>query len=228
MRDVIMKNMLIKKIVVLGLFLLLIAGFMPVFARVEAASLKFTPATVSTAVDKTFELQINVDAGTKEVLGVDALLQYDNTKLKVEGITDGTYLSVGQKDTNKSGKVYVAGVVDSPGESVTGSGVLATVKFKVIAGGESEVKYICEIGETNESNISENSTDAPDLIDCSTNGKAIITAGGGTSSGGTTPGSSSTTPPSTLPKTGVFDDLVTFAVIGGVLLVVGSAAKLLL
>lgn len=223
-----MNKSIVYKTVFIGLMFLMITAIIPVFARVEAASLSFNPASVSSSIDKTFDLDVKVDAGSKEVLGVDALLQYDNTKLRVEGITDGTYLTIGQKDTNESGKVYIAGVVDSPGESVTGAGTLATIKFKVIDGGQSEVKYICEVGETNESNILENSTDAPDLIDCSANGKATISVAGGSTTGTNPTGTSSSGGTTTLPKTGVFDNLVTFAVIGGILLVVGSAAKLLL
>ena len=52
--------------------MMLVAGIAPVLSGVHAASLTFNPSTVTTAVDKTFQLQVVVNAGDKEVLGVDA------------------------------------------------------------------------------------------------------------------------------------------------------------
>lgn len=198
-------------------------------SAVQAGTLSFDPSSVNTKVGESFTLTVKVDAGTAEVLGVDALIEYDKNMFEITGFTDGTFLSIGAKEPGDDGKAYVAGMVESAGESVTGSGELIDIAFKAKAGGTSTISFICELGETGESNISENSTDATDLIECSQNGEAVIVVGGGTTSGGgTTGGTGGTKTPSTLPKTGFFEDMVLFGmIVGGALIVIGVSTRLL-
>jgi hypothetical protein len=214
-------------ITIIALFAFLFAG-----ARLQSAyagTLSFDPSSVNTAVDETFTLTVKVDAEDAEVLGVDALIEYDKDMLEITNIADGTFLSIGAKEHSEDGKAYVAGMVESAGESVTGAGDLVDITFKALSGGTTNVSFICELGETGESNISENSTDATDLIECSQNGEAVvvITGDGSTTSGGTsTSGGSST--PSQLPKTGVFENMVAIGIVAGAALVlVGISTKLL-
>ena len=46
----------------------------------SAATLSFDPSSVNTSVDSTFDLDIIVKVGTSEVLGVDALVEFDSDK----------------------------------------------------------------------------------------------------------------------------------------------------
>lgn len=200
----------------------------------HAATLSFDPSSAQVKVGETTTLQVKVNVGTSEILGVDALIEYDKNLFKVESITDGTFLTVTTKDSGVEGKIYIAGAVESPGESVTGSGVLASIKLKALANGTSSVRYVCELGETGESNISEASLDATDLIECSQNGQAtLVTTGGATgSSSGTTGGSTSTSSARSrstqLPQTGVVQDMVILSMfIGGALFLVGAGVKVM-
>lgn len=202
-------------------------------ASAHAAFLEFDPSSVNVDVGDTFDMDIVVKVSDDEITGVDAVGDFDPSVLEVQAITDGTFLEIAHKSFDNPGRFYVAGLVNSVGESVTGEGVLATVTFKAIASGTTTVTYLCELGETGESNISESSTvDAPDLIECGLNGEGVVVVGG--SSGGTSSGSSGSSGStsggsggSELPKSGVFDDLLVFIVIGGVLFVIGVGAKLL-
>ena len=139
------------------------------------------------------------------------------------------------KEIKPDGKVYIVGLVNSPGEAVDGEDVLATVTFKAKKSGTSNLSYICEINDTRESNVLEASTDSPDLLECGQNGKATIVIGGGTSSGGTTPatttktGSTSTkTGGSELPRTGTFENMMVIVIAGGILFLIGIGARLLI
>src|SRR3989344_1824210 len=133
----------------------------PSWGSVFAATLKFDPSTISTKVGETFTLDVVVDAEDKQILGVDAVIEFNASILEVESITDGDFLEIGIKEFRQPGKIYIAGGGSSPGQSVTGKGTLATVQFKAKSAGSANVTYTCKTGETNESNISEKSTDAP-------------------------------------------------------------------
>jgi hypothetical protein len=197
----------------------------PILGAVSAATLKFDPSTVSTNVGETFKLDVVADAEEKEILGVDALIEYDPAICEIESITDGDFLEIGIKEFTQPGKIYIAGVVSNPGESVTGEGVLASVQCKAKASGKTTFTYTCETGETNESNISEKSTDAPDLIQCASNGEAVVTVGGSTKTKVST-GSGKT--PSELPRTGIVEDFVLYGAIGFGFMMIGLGAKALL
>lgn len=197
----------------------------PVWGGVFAATLKFDPTTISTNADETFKLDVVVDAENKQILGVDALIEFNADILEVESITDGDFLEIGIKEFTQPGKIYIAGVVSSPGESVTGEGVLATVQFRAKTGGSATITYTCEPDETNESNISEKSTDAPDLIVCASNGEAVITVGPSVKKPTATP---SARTPTELPRSGIMEDFMLYGALGIALFIVGVGAKALL
>ena len=212
--------------------LFLVVGFFAGVSQAQAATLSFDPSSAQVKVGETTTLSVKVNAGTSEILGVDALIEYDKNLFKVESITDGTYLTVTTKDSGSEGKIYIAGAVESAGESVTGSGVLASIKLKALANGTSSVRYVCELGETGESNISEASIDATDLIECSQNGQATLVSSGGATGSSSTGGTSRTSTSSArsgstqLPQTGVVQDMVVLSMfIGGALFLVGAGVK---
>lgn len=201
--------------------------------QVQAATLQFDPASASGAIGETFDLAINVNTGSDEVLAVDAQMRYDKNILSVESCEDGDFLTVARKDYATQGQIYIPGIVQDPGHPVTGTGKLASCTFKVKANGTTNVTFACTPGETaTDSNIAKNNPDATDVIQCSDNGVAVITAGTGVGGAptatpsGTTTDTSST--PSTLPRTGIMDELMKFAIPGAILLVVGLVGKLLL
>lgn len=209
---------MIKKYLLATVLFLSFAAISGNFSAVSAASLQFDPKSVSSAVDKTFDVKVNVDVGSEQILGVDALIRYDSDLLEVVSITDGTFLKIGKKETGTPHKIYLIGVVEDPGTAQTGAGTMATITFKAKVESTSELQFECELGETNESNISKNDIDATDIIICSDNGKSTIVIG----SGGSTVDSGSSKTPSTLPRSGAFENLALFGIIGALLLVFGG------
>lgn len=200
---------------------------------VQAATLQFDPTTGSGAIGESIDLGIVVNAGSDEILAVDAQVRYDKNILEVTNCTDGTFLKVARKDFATPGQLYIAGIVEDPGSPVTGKGTMATCSFKVKANATTNVTYSCTPGETaSDSNVAKNNADATDVIQCPDNGVAVITAGTGvggaptaTPSGGL---GGSGTVPSELPKTGIIDELMKFAVPGAILVAIGLVSKVLL
>lgn len=202
-------------------------------ASVYAATLLFDPTTAGKAIGETLELGVVVNAGSDEILAVDAQIRYDKNTLDVENCIDGTFLKVARKDFATPGQVYIAGIVEDPGSPVTGRGIMATCTFKVKANATTNVTYACTPGETaSDSNVAKNNADATDVIQCSDNGVAVITAGTGvggvpTATPSGTIGGTGTVP-SELPKTGIIDELMKFAVPGAILVALGLVSKMLL
>lgn len=221
-----MKSKILHLIVVCALFFLIA----PLVSGAHAASLSFDPSSINVDAGDTFDIDIVVKIGEDEALGVDALIEYDSSLLEVQDIIDGTLLPIALEEYDETDKIYVVGLSDNSLESVSGEGVLATISFKALSGGTVNMSYICELGETGDSNISENSLDALDIIECSENGDAVIVIGGGTDGGGGGGGSDTTTGGSTggseLPKTGIVEDMVTIGMIAGAaLFLIGIGAR---
>jgi hypothetical protein len=137
----------------------------------------------------------------------------------------------------KDGEIYIAGLVDDPANSKTGSGVLATITFRGKTNGAATLAFFCKPGETaTDSNIAKNDLNATDIIQCASNGSSAIKVGAGTGTtgtgtgtgtGSTTTGSSTKTGgssvPSQLPKSGVMDEMFKWAIPGTILLLVGTS-----
>lgn len=220
-----MKTFTLLRPLQMGVFCACLVAVMMLFSgSAEAATLKFSPSSASVSVGNTVDVKIDIDATGKEVTGTDALINFDKDKLEVVSITNGTFLEVAEKEFSDDGKIYVAGVLENAGVSVTGAGTLATITLRGKSNGIASLKFECVDGETNESNIPEFSADAVDLIECSANGSATVTVGGSTSD--PAPGSART--PSSLPRTGVVENMIFAAIAGGVLLLFGFGLRKML
>jgi len=217
-----MKNFIIYIVLVSFFFFLF-----PIFLSASAASLQLDPVTVSTPSGETFEIKVNVDAGTDNVKSADAWISYDPTVLQAETVTDGTFFSAVNKDLSTSGKAYVSGMVDDPTKPVTGKGTIATITFKALTDGTDTLKFDCVAGSTNATSfiIKADSADTNVMV-CTENGTSAITVGSGVNTTPTVEPSGEPTP-SILPKSGIFDNVVKFAVPGTALLLIGLALKLL-
>jgi len=114
-------------------FVPMIVGFLviaPKISLVNAATLNFDPSSIKVKEGETFDVDIVVNTASAEVYGVDALFQFDPESVEATVITPGTFLDVNHKEIKPDGKVYIVGLVNSPGEAVQGEDVLATVSFK--------------------------------------------------------------------------------------------------
>lgn len=204
------------------LFLVLLFFILPIITSVKAASFSFDKSNYSVVLGETIQVQINIDAGSDEVNGADAYINYDNSFLSVENISAGEFFPTVTNDTTNAGKIYIAGLVDDLTNPKTGSGTLATITFKGLKDGTANLSFDC-----NESKIIKNDANATNILQCSSSDKAVVTVGSG-NSGASDTTSTSDDQPATLPRSGVFDNLINFAIPGAILFLIGGGLKFLM
>jgi len=214
------------------LFLILIFFFLPSFLVVEAATFSFDKSSYSVGVAQTFQIQVNIDTGGEQVNGADAYINYDSSFLSVEDVSAGSFFPTVTNDTATAGKVYIAGLVDDPASPKTGSGTLATITFKGLKDGTVNLTFDC-----NNSKIVKGDTNATNILQCSSDYKAVISVGSGSDGGSSSSSSNSSSSndqsnssnnnqPKTLPKSGIFENLINFAIPGSILFLIGGGLKL--
>ncbi len=143
-------------------------------------SLQFNPSTLPTEVGATVQSDIIVRAGSQQIVAADARLEYDEDMLEIIDVIDGTFFDTVRKTSPAAGKMYVGGLVRDTSSPITGSGILAKVIFKVKANGQAKVSFACAPGViTTDSNIGTDYPITKDVIQCSNNIPATITAGKG-------------------------------------------------
>ncbi|OGD56833.1 hypothetical protein A2V71_00965 [Candidatus Berkelbacteria bacterium RBG_13_40_8] len=131
------------------------------------ATLSLVPSSGDFKVGQTFDVQIKVDTSQKVIDGVDIyFLNYDPKALGVVDSSDqeGTQIKAGSilpivpyniVDTQK-GQIAFSAIVGGGNQGFSGSGLLATITFKVLApSSSSKVYFDSTAGVTTDSNIVE-------------------------------------------------------------------------
>lgn len=220
-----------KKALHYGVSLVFVCSlFLAVAQNSLAASLKFDKATVSTATNQTFTVDVIVDAGTDQVTSADVWVIYDPTALEASSVANGTFFPAVTNNIT-SGKVSITGLIVDPGTYKTGSGTIATITFKALKDGTSTLTFDCRTDVSNSSKVIKNDVNATNIITCSSNGTSTVTAGPG---GAVNPTSAPYTPqanptaPASLPRTGIMENMTRIAAPGLLLLLAGLALRLIL
>ena len=120
-----------KDITRLFIALFLFLWVATVHGSVYAAFLKFDQASYDLEVGDTFDVQIIVNPGTEEVTSIDSYVKYGSSVINATGVTEGSYFPTVLNDLT-SGKVYIAGLVDSPSDFKSGTGTVATITFEAL------------------------------------------------------------------------------------------------
>ena len=209
-----------KKLLPAFLILFLLSIVQPSFAF-AGASLSFSPASKSVMVGDSFDVDVVLDTGGVETDGVDVLISYDEMKLEAKNASLGNlYDNQINEDVSQPGKIVLQAVSDV-GSGFVGTGNLAKISFKAIAGGPALVSFEM-IGEsTTDCNVTAN---GEDILASVSNGAYTILpegigAGVATVSGTPTPTSTGTlTPTPTVPETGFFAPTVIGLGFGGLLI----------
>lgn len=203
--------------ILLTLIILLSLSQKPALAVEPSLFLSPTSGSFSQA----FNLQIKVNTATKAIGGVDVYLSYPKDLLRAEEFSKGTAFpeaySLIKADEGKW-RIFAYFPYTQAANSFTGSdGLIGTVKFTPLALGTAPVTFICNTGQTNETNIIEKST-TQDIVSCTANvaGSYQLTGGvgGPLSSPQPTPTAtaSATASASAAPVTGI--SLPTFSLLG--------------
>lgn len=203
----------------------------------SAATLKFDPTSSSTTVGGSISPKVNVSSGDVQIAGTDIYILYDPAYLEPQTVTPGDHFPIVTNNFN-SGKVYVSAVVDNSSQYKVGEGTVATVTFKALKNGTTTLTYYCDLTKNDTSKIVKNDINATNVIECASNGIHTVTIGSGgtttnpttvpgtTTSGGTT--YTSTQNVQQLPASGVYENVMIFALPGLGLLLFGTAMRFFL
>lgn len=225
-----------RKIIPLILFGFVFLFFFP--KGVGAAYLKFDKETVDASVGEEFQVKVMIDTEGEEVVSTDAYVSYDEEKLEATGVQASDFFDTVTYDL-LTGKVYVAGMSDDIGVGKTGTGAIATITFKPKTSGSTTLAFICDPNATQTSKIIKVGVDAENIINCSSNKSLSVNidessgssgstdSGSNSDSSGNTAGASTGTTPSQLPKSGIFDNTLSFTLWGGAFLLFGAVLKVL-
>lgn len=139
--------------------------------KIPAASLSLNPIAGTYKVGDSFEVAVNLDTDSAKTVGTDLLITYDKTKLEVldsDLQKEGVQIQIGSLygtfaiNSEKNGKIYFGAIVEPGKAQFSGSGVLATVKFKTKAVGNAPVTIDYDSGKTTESNVT--TADSRDIL----------------------------------------------------------------
>lgn len=198
---------------------------------VQAASVKFDKGTVTVNANETFTLDAVVDAGSDQIMSTDMWILYDSTLLEAQSASAAAFFPAVTNNIT-AGKVYIAGLVTDPGTYKTGSGAVAKITFKALKNGTATISYDCRADVSNTSKVIKNAVDTVNVIVCSQNGTSIVTVGtgGAVPTSGVVPTTiyNTGTPPTSLPQSGIVDELPRLSMIGGILIVAGVLLRVLL
>lgn len=198
--------------------------------KTEAAYLKFDKSAVVTQTNVPFNLDVIVDAGTDQITSTDIWILYDPTALEAQTVTNGTFFDAVTNNIT-SGKVSVTALIVNPGTYKTGSGTIATITFKALKDGTSNLTFDCRTDVSNSSKVIKNDVNATNIIVCTQNINTAVTAGAGGAVNPTsapyTPPVNPTTPPS-LPNSGIVENIARYATPGILLLMAGLMLRLVL
>ncbi|OGK47736.1 hypothetical protein A3A93_04665 [Candidatus Roizmanbacteria bacterium RIFCSPLOWO2_01_FULL_38_12] len=186
-----------------------------------AGTLDFVPDSTSVAVDESFTVDINIDAGTDQIASTDIYIDFDNTQLEFETVTDGSYFP-DVSSQPLTGRIYIAGLMENPGEYKEGSGTVAKVTFKALTEGTTTLTFDCDTTDSETSKVVKNDANATNIIDCAALASHVVTISATSSS------SSSTSTSGTLPQSGVYDEVIKLIALGGAFIFVGVFMRAIL
>jgi hypothetical protein len=216
---------LLKKylIVAVALAVMVLSG--PV--SLLAANLGFGSTQTEVKPDNTFDVTVTVDPGTQQISATDMYIIYDPEYLELSSVSAGSYFpSVDNKPS--SGNLYIAGFVTTSGDYKEGIGTVATVTFKALKEGTTTLTYECDLTNADDtSKIIQNDVSTSNIINCSENQEHSVVITEDAVDNGTSSNSTSTTGDQ-LPESGMYEDMIRYATMGGILLVMGISLRVLL
>lgn len=129
------------------------------------ATLSLSPTTGTFNQGCAFSLAVNLDTGGAQTDGTDAILIYDPARFNVTAVHKGViYQDYPTADFSSPGTIKISGLA-SVGSTFSGSGVLASVDFKVLSTAPTDSATIIKFdfdsnnkSKTNDSNVAEHGT----------------------------------------------------------------------
>lgn len=176
-----------KKLIVFGLWFLIIGFFVATPASAQTATLSLSPATGTFNHGCSFSVDVKLDTGSAQTDGTDVVLFYDPTRFKANAVRKGTAypLEGGSSIDESKGMVSYSGLADVA-QAFSGSAVVATVDFMVLAtapAGATQIKFDFDPNDkakTTDSNVVERGA-VTDILNQAVGGTFTIGSGTGCS-----------------------------------------------
>ncbi|MBI5018992.1 hypothetical protein HZB58_01840 [Candidatus Gottesmanbacteria bacterium] len=168
-----------------------------------ATTLTLTPTTLNKAVGEEFTLEVRMDTAGNQIVAVDLKLSFDPAKLEAEWIHNGTmFPNILSSGTVGNGTISMALGATNTTTPISGTGTVATIKFKALAATTSPVavRFTADtfVGALNEGSTNALTSTIPATI-------TIGGAGGGTGTGTVTPTLASSITPTLTPTLAASD-----------------------
>ncbi len=175
-----------------------------------ATTLSLNPATVSKAVGEDFTLEVKMNTAANQIVAVELNLTFDPTKLQAEWIHNGTmFPNILSSGTVGNGTLSMAVGATNTTTPITGTGTVATIKFKALAATSSPVSVRFSqdtfVGALGEGNVNALTSTTPATITIGSGGSTItptVTTTAGVTPTTTITGTPSVTPTDTPSGTG--------------------------
>ena len=200
-----------------------------------AATLSLDPATQSIPTGDTFDVLLRIDTEGESTTSTDAVMTFDSSILSVVSIEEGDHGSSpffpDLFQNISPGEIYIGASVIESIDTRSGTGTVATMTFKGVSPGVSDVIFDCTPGKTSDTNISKSDKNATDIVVCTalTNGRYTVGSGPVQPADPTPTGAvvSTSTPTPTMPTSGSAEVTISIAGIGMILLILGLGNRIL-
>lgn len=201
-------------------------------------SLSFDKTSVNGNINQSIAVKVNVSADDA-INSADVKLKFDFNTLQVVSVEPGDFFPIITNSISTPGTLFI-GALPEGTVGKKGTGTIATVNFKAIKAGASQMTYLCTDVQTNTSKLNMTADDPRNVIDCSATSAQVlaVSIGDGTSTPSTiTPTtsvvSSSTVQSSTqltssatqLPQSGAFDNTIYALISGGLFIGFGTILR---
>lgn len=166
-----------KALFILALFVFI--GSISTKAVYASPRLYLEPASGSYNLGDPFEVKVKIDTNDIETMAADAMINFDQNRLKVNQVTKGDFYADTSYDIESSnGRLTIYSFNTQALVSSSGVGDIATISFEAIGEGTAAVSFLCESGAAGASSIWD--TEYNDVIDCSAVGSGSYEIGGTT------------------------------------------------
>lgn len=134
-----------------------------------ATTLSLTPATLTKTVGEEFTLEAKMNTGENQIVAVDVRLAFDPTKLEALWIRNGTmFPNILSSGVVENGTASIALGAPNTTTPITGTGTVATVRFKTLAATTTPitVRFASDtfVGALNEGSTNALTSSAPSTI----------------------------------------------------------------
>jgi len=132
------------------------------------ATLSFDPIQIQTSKDQSFQVNINIFSENEPVASTDIVIIYDPTLIEAlpEETSSGNLFKTVDAKIISPGRLYVYGVQENKNEATPARGTIATVHFKALTEGNSQLSFDCTNNGSNSSQIIKFNSTFENIIDC--------------------------------------------------------------